>query len=526
MAFAARVLEHGKLALEQAQVPEGYFAGAQQRVVHCVVVGDKAPLDDPPPALLHESLLPANYSVYSADFELEQSCTPDASVFVGGKLETRDLVVLAVAMVQCTALDRRPGLLFWSGDSLELLVGDAPLASMETDFFDSRVASRFEAAWFVDQDDTEEERSARKLVASHERNAGFGRLPLHVLENDYMVSRQGPMCFLRLDGPRDEREREQLQGVASAAAAHKRARPAELLADPTNRRLRATFQRKPLPTAPPAADELPLPGPWLAAVVAAASPTEYYGVQLERTALDMDSPPVWLEELRAAELAHPKGVLGEDSAADPTQRQAPNALTEVFARTGKNCTLAQIAVCHDTESRAVVLSSAFGATVAAALCVQCKEQKPREAVLEAAAYAHDKGAVLVLDASQGRLVGATVAGARGCWKVDADGVVRFLLARWAAPFVFDGENIFEVAISGFKRDRLFCSADFEHAASISVCQRMLRLENRVSAVELGAAAPGEGGARKRAARSPCAQAEAPSALARKRARQELQLASR
>ena len=172
-----------------------------------------------------------------------------------------------------------------------------------------------------------------------------------------------------------------------------------------------------------------------------------------------------------------------------------------------------------------MLSSAFGATVAAALCVQCKEQKPREAVLEAAAYAHDKGAVLVLGASQGRLVGATVAGARGCWKVDADGVVRFLLARWAVPFVFDGENIFEVVMSGFKRDRLFCSADFEHAASISVCQRMLRLENRVSAVELGAAAPSDGEARKRAAPaqgSPCATPKPSSALARKRARQEAQ----
>ena len=268
----------------------------------------------------------------TARFELEQSCTPDASVFVGGTLDTRDrnYVVLAVAMVQCTALDRRPGLLFWSGDSLELLVGDAPLASMEAEFFDSRVASQFEAAWYVDEDDAEEERAARKLVASHERNAGFGRLPLHVLENDYMVSRQGPMCFLRLDGPRDEREREQLQAVAARLRRHKR-ESGRATQDPPTPRLRATFQRAPLPTAPPSGngDELPLPGPWLAAMVATASPTEYYGVHLERKALDLDSPPVWLEDLRTAELAHPKGVPEAPPCVDsprPWQTCSPKSL--------------------------------------------------------------------------------------------------------------------------------------------------------------------------------------------------------
>lgn len=185
------------------------FSTAREAMLRMAVAQSPA-LEDPPPSLLHASVVPNAHVLYGGsldppfdDVEYTRGKTPE--------IKADDDLVYCVGsgMVDVCKSTARPAVLYAyrssNGLVVRMVVYDCPLASMEVELFHGDTTS-FERAWLGET--CKAQRVLREKVHSWMISRGQDRFPsfLYDRNESYHTTRRGVLPFLRLRAPSDENE--------------------------------------------------------------------------------------------------------------------------------------------------------------------------------------------------------------------------------------------------------------------------------------------------------------------------------
>ena len=459
-------------------------ATALETVRRAACTGASTILDDPPPALVHESKLPAASILYSAT----KPCpVPDGPyLWMRSFCPDADSTCIGAAMMDvCTGMSR-PVVMFALEDAdcvtITAFVVDAPLAAMEAELFDGRgIPGAFEAKWLGDQAKAAKE--LRSEIGGWVRKQGYNNVPRWLLSVDELVAidRPGVLPLLRV---------RQTQGAEEEAMIKAALRRFEL---PTHGigqlkgmlsgfkdkkvNVKSTFLQGFLPPERQdnnceAAHSQSIMSSLALVVLKHLGDEDYYGVVKEEDdESDSDNESdkgeegeegeegkdagdkitETLEELEARE-----GIPETQNEGRALSYHADKLLMRLVSPTLRPCDSKQLArgTC-ELDAACAIAEQAFGDGDARIVNALMRQRGSLAEMLTCMARSLAKRfAFLILTKElDGTLSDARLFSHEGEWPVSLESVTRLVMFPWLLPVVLDGTFVTEIKVKGIPREK-------------------------------------------------------------------------
>ena len=459
-------------------------ATALETVRRAACTGARTVLDDPPPALTHESKLPAASILYSAT----KPCPVVDGPYIWMRSFCPDLdstCVGAAIMDVCTGMSR-PVVMFAREDAdcvtITAFVVDAPLAAMEAELFDGRgIPGAFEAKWLGDQAKASKE--LRSEIGTWVRKQGYNNVPRWLLSADELVTidRPGVLPLLRV---------RQVQGAEEEAMVKAALRRFEL---PTHgiRQLKGmlsgfkdkkvnvktTFLQGFLPPEREdnnceAAHNQSMMSSLALIVLKHLSDHDYYGVLKEEEDDDSDGESEkgeegeeggddniteTLEELEARE-----GIPETQKEGRAVCYHVDKLLMCLVGPVLRPCDSKQLArVTCELDAACAIAEQAFGDGDARIIKALMGQRGSLAQMLTCMARSLAKRFALLILTKEldGTLSDARIFSHEGEWHVSLESVTRLVMFPWLLPVVLDGTSVTEIKVKGIPREKFRVSEE-------------------------------------------------------------------
>jgi hypothetical protein len=457
-------------------------ATALETVRRAACTGAQVVLDDPPPALTHESKLPAASILYASTkpcpvqdgpYLWMRSFCPDA-----------DAKCLGAAMMDVCSGMSRPVVMFAREDAegvyITAFVVDAPLAAMEAELFDGRgIPGAFEAKWLGDQAKAAKE--LRSEIGAWVRKQGYNSVPRWLTSADELIAleRPGVLPLLRV------RQTQGAEEEAAVKAALRRFRlPTHaigqlkgMLSGFKNRKVKVktTFLQGFLPPELDnnceAAHNQSIMSSLALVVLKHLSDEDYYGVVKEEEDEsededdkggeseegeegeddDVKTTMETVEELEARE-----GIAETQKEGRALSYHTDKLLMRLVGPTMRPCdskTLARVTC--ELDAAFAIADQAFGDSDA---CIVKQLMRQRGSLAEMMTCVARSLAVRYAFLVLTKEIDGTISDSRlfsheGEWPVALESVTRLVMFPWLLPVVLDGTSVTEIKIQGVAREK-------------------------------------------------------------------------
>ena len=456
-------------------------ATALETVRRAACTGAQVVLNDPPPALLHESKLPAASILYAST----EPCPVQDGPFLWMRSFCPDLdstCIGAAMMDVCTGMSR-PVVMFAREDAdcvtITAFVVDAPLAAMEAELFNGRgIPSAFEAKWLGDQAKAGKE--LRAEIGTWVRKQGYNNVQRWLTSCDELVAidRPGVLPLLRLRQAQGDEE----EAVVSAALRRFElptrgiAQLKGMLSGFKNKKVnvKTTFLQGFLPPEREdsnceAAHNQSIMSSLALVVLKHLSDHDYYGVLKEEEDDDSDNESDKGEEGEEGEdddvkttmetveeLEAREGIAETQKEGRVLSYHTDKLLMRLVGPTLRPCDSKQLArVTCELDAAFAIADQAFGDSDA---CIVKQLMRQRGSLAEmmtcVARSLAARYAFLVLTKEiDGTLSDSRLFSHEGEWPVSLESVTRLVMFPWLLPVVLDGNSVTEIKIQGIAREK-------------------------------------------------------------------------
>ena len=459
-------------------------ATALETVRRAACTGARTVLNDPPPALTHESKLPAASILYAAT----KPCPVQDGPYIWMRSFCPDLdsTCVGAAMMDVCAGMSRPVVMFAREDAdcvtITAFVVDAPLAAMEAELFNGRgIPGAFEAKWLGDQAKASKE--LRSEIGTWVRKQGYNNVPRCLTSADELIAleRPGVLPLLRLRQAQGDEEEAVVKAALLRFELPTRgiAQLKSMLSGFKDKKVsvKTTFLQGFLPPEREdsnceAAHNQSIMSSLALVVLKHLSDHDYYGVLKEEEDDDSDNESDKGEEGEEGEededddvkttmetveeLEAREGIAETQKEGRALSYHTDKLLMRLVGPTLRPCDSKQLArVTCELDAAFAIADQAFGDSDA---CIVKQLMRQRRSLAEmmtcVARTLAVRYAFLVLTKEiDGTISDSRLFSHEGEWPVALESVTRLVRFPWLLPVVLDGSSVTEIKIQGIAREK-------------------------------------------------------------------------